>query len=171
MIKKIIAIICAAALSLTLAGCYGNTTTESIEELSAPESYVELVCDASGFNDDLAGLCDYLEDAGAVAGERTETSFKEIGAVGGYRYRFEYNKSTVQVEVYEFDLESLDEKGSECLSFVSEKGFFTVLGNDVSAVINPNGKYILVYIDESDKEINLAHRDGVEKLFLDFYAE
>ena len=82
------------------------------------------------------------------------------------RYRFTYNGSTVQVELYEFDLENLDEKGKACLDSVKETGKFTVLDNEVPAILN--GKYLMIYTDTSKKDENTAQKERVEQLFADF---
>ena len=93
-------------------------------------------------------------------------SYKEIGAIDGCRYRFKYDGSTVQAEFYEFDLNNLDEKGKECVGSVTEKGSFTVLGNEAPAVMN--GKYMMVYTDPDSDEVNKAHSDKVLDLFNSF---
>ena len=119
-----------------------------------------------GRPDTLEGLCEYMAEGLAFAGDPVEMSYKEIGAIAGVRYRFTYNGSTVQVEFYEFDPDNLDEKGKACLDSVQEKGVITVLDNEVPAVLN--GKYLMIYTDTSKKEENTAQRERVEQLFLDF---
>lgn len=119
-----------------------------------------------GRPDTLEGLCEYMAEGLAFAGDPVEMSYKEIGAIAGVRYRFTYNGSTVQVEFYEFDLDNLDEKGKACLDSVQEKGVITVLDNEVPAVLN--GKYLMIYTDTSKKEENTAQKERVEQLFLDF---
>lgn len=124
----------------------------------------------SEFEDNIDGLCEFLEYNYAVTGEPVEMSYKEIGAVGGYKYQFLFSGKTVQVEVYEFDLDNLDEKGKNCLDGVKKDGKFTVLDNEVTAMPSNNGKYIMIYTDGDNSDANKAQRERVETLFKEFKA-
>ncbi len=166
MIKKLLVFLCAGAFALTLAGCGGQV--EQLDTLEAPSSssieqgpFPEM-----HYYDTLESLCSYMEDNEAVTGESVEMSYKEIGAVGGVRYRFKFDGSIVQAEFYEFDLDNQNEKAKECLGSVQEKGFFTILGSDVPAQLH--GKYLMVYTDTDKDEANAAQREKVEKLFSEF---
>ena len=57
-------------------------------------------------------------------------------------------------------------KGKECIDSVQEKGFFTILGNDVPAVLQ--GKYLMIYTDADTDEVNTAQREKVLELFQGF---
>ena len=162
MIKRILVFAGAAAVALTLSACGGQM--EQLTELEPVSSGIDWApAETASFEDDLDGLCKYMETNKAVSGEKDYMSYKEIGAVDGCRYRFKYDGGTVQAEFYEFDLENLDEKGKECVDSVREKGFFTVLGNEAHAVLN--GKYLMVYTDSDDDETNTAHSDEALELF------
>ncbi len=193
-LKKLMALAGAAVLAITLSACGGpvetlpklETESGSSSGASGVESTAPVKADDGKFQDDLDGLCAYLEESKAVVRSEptssggqdasfTEMSYKEIGAIGGYRYRFTYNNSTVQAEFYEFDPDNLDEKGQECLSSVKEKGFFTLLEKEIPATLHPNGRYLMIYTDTKADDLkngekNAAHRDLVEKLFLEFKA-
>ena len=124
MIKRILVFAGAAAVALTLSACGGQM--EQLTELEPVSSGIDWApAETASFEDDLDGLCKYMETNKAVSGEKDYMSYKEIGAVDGCRYRFKYDGGTVQAEFYEFDLENLDEKGKECVDSVREKGFFT----------------------------------------------
>lgn len=165
MVKKVLLFAGAAVLALTLTACGGQA--EQLETLDTPSSGIDWApAEAASFDDSLDGLCKYMESNKAVTGEKDYMSYKEIGAIDGCRYRFKFDGSTVQAEFYEFDLENLDEKGKECVDSVTEKGFFTVLGNQAPAVMN--GKYMMVYTDTDNDEANKAHSDEVLKLFNNF---
>lgn len=192
MMKKILALTAAAALALTLAACGGSP--EQLPTLTVPgeESASSAASAVSGaesssasgseessqaprqeileseFEDTLEGLCQYLEQNHAVTGDKIEMSYKEIGAIGGFRYKFLYNGSTVQAEFYEFDLENLDEKGRDCLDSVKAEGKFTVLDNEVPATLSNNGKYLMIYTDTNSDAKNTAQRENVQKLFQEF---
>ncbi len=165
MIKKIVALAGAAAMALTLSACGGQM--EQLDTLEPASSGIDLApVEAAGFDDNLDGLCKYMEANKAVSGEKDYMSYKEIGAIDGCRYRFKYDGSTVQAEFYEFDLDNLGEKGKECIDSVTERGSFTVLGNEAPAVIS--GKYMMVYTDPDSDEVNKAHSDKVLDLFNSF---
>ena len=163
MVKKIGWMLAGVLLLMGLSACGG--VGQSLPALEMPEDG-QIQMNKMGRPDTLEGLCEYLADGLAFAGDPVEMSYKEIGAIAGVRYRFTYNGSTVQVELYEFDLENLDEKGKACLDSVKETGKFTVLDNEVPAVLN--GKYLMIYTDTSKKDENTAQKERVEQLFADF---
>lgn len=165
MLKRLGCLAAAGLLMVSLSACGGQMG--QLETLEVPSSGVtESTAAPSGFEDNLAGLCKYMESNQAVIGERVEMSYKEIGAIGGFRYLFKFDGSTVQAEFYEFDLDNLDEKATACLDSVKEKGFFTLLGNDAPSILQ--GKYLMVYTDPDTDEANSAQREKVETLFQDF---
>lgn len=193
MLKKILTIMAAAALVLTLAGCGGAgiklpvlTTETSSTSSGAGEAARKKP--GGTYEDTLFGLLAYMEDGGAIAKDEgvaikdsgvsiaegvtsfTQMSYKEIGAVDGYRCQFSYNGSTVQAEFYEFDPENLDEKAKECVSSVKEKGFFDILDNQVRAVMHPSGKYLMIYTDGNaeKQDENKEQKAWAEELFLNF---
>lgn len=184
MLKRFLALGAAVLLALSLSAC--GAPAEQLETLVLPEeleaSQISGAEDAEpaatpkpsvkqeDCEDSLEGLCKYLEGNNAVAGEKAEMSYKEIGAAGGFRYKFRFHNSTVQVEVYEFDTGNLDEKGKDCWSSAKEKGFITVLEKKVPVVLSPNEKYLLIYTDTREEEANKAQQETVTKLFQGFYA-
>lgn len=165
MKKRVLTLAGTLLLSLSLGACGGPV--EQAPTLETPSSGIEQTpVDAGRFDDNLAGLCKYMEENQAVTGEKVEMSYKEIGAVAGFRYVFKYDGSNVQTEFYEFDMDNLDEKGKECIGSVQEKGFFTILGNDVPATLQ--GKYLMIYTDADTDEANTAQREKVLELFQGF---
>lgn len=201
--RNILAIISAAALSVTLCACGATGTSGSkvptLENAhasvasgveSGAEVEVHAKPDSADYDDNLNGLWNYMKDGGAVAideenvtlqedgtlviAEGTtsfiQMSYKEIGATAGYRCTFTYLNSTVQVELYSFEPDRLDEKGKDCLDSAKEKGFFTVLGNDVPAVVHPSEKYLMVYTDSNAEksEDNADQKAWAEELFCSF---
>jgi len=163
MAKKLFVLLFSVLTLLSLTACGGPV--QSLPKLELPEDG-EIVMSKIGRPNTLDGLCEYLAEGLAFAGDPVDMSYKEIGAVAGVRYRFTYNGSTVQVELYEFDLDNLDEKGKNCIDSVKENGKFTVLDNEVPAVLNE--KYMMIYTDTSKKEENMAQKERVEQLFMDF---
>ena len=194
MLKKLLALAASAALAVTLAACGG--TGEQLPSLTLETSSVSASSAVSGidvptapsqedapveiqekevadsqFEDTIDGLCDYLSANKAVTGDPTEMAYETIGATGGYRFRFILGKSTVQVEVYSFDLDNLGDQAQAVLDSVREKGSFTMLDNEVPAGLNNDGKYLLIYTDAGTDAVNTAQKERVTGLFTSFYAE
>ncbi|MGI6255848.1 MAG: hypothetical protein ACOYJZ_09505 [Acutalibacter sp.] len=194
MMKKLLALGLSLTLVLSLGAC--AATGEQLpalvlESASAPESstgsgvesgaesgtesgaesqiQVEEVSDKD-YEDSLDGLRQYLVDSKAVAGDATEMAYETIGAVEGYRYRFTLERSTVQVEVYEYDLENLSDEATAVLDSVKEKGTFSMLNKEVSAVLSDSGKYMMIYTDASKDQLNTQQKERVEELFQSFKA-
>lgn len=179
MLKRILALGAAVLMLLALAGCGGNVARLPELQLEEAEGggYSRTAPASPDYEDTLEGLTAYMEAGQAVVKDDTENSFtemsyKEIGAIGGCRYRFTYNRTTVQVEFYEFDPENLDEKGQDCLGSAKEKGRITVLGKEIPVTLHSNGRYLMIYIDEKaeSEDANRQQKEWTEKLFLDFHA-
>lgn len=172
MKKKILLAAMAVFMMLAMTGCVSrNTQSKPSADLELPSgessAVVELV-DESDCEDTLDGLCKYLEGNYAVAGEKEQMSFDVIGADDGYKYSFNFGGSVVQVEVYEFDLEKLNDTGREMLDSIEKNGSMTVIENEVPAIISNNGKYVMVYTDSSDSEKSQEQQAKVEELFKNF---
>lgn len=185
MLRKIAALVACGALALTLAACGGTgeqLPALALEESSASSS-TESGAPAKGeeaapeevpyteFDNSLDGLCQFLAANKAVAGDPTEMAYETIGATGGYRYRFTLGGATVQVEVYQFDLDSLNDRATACLDSVKSTGSFAMLDNQVPATLSGGGQYMMIYTDPSGEEQNVQQKDRVLELFSGFYAE
>lgn len=186
MMKKLTALCGALVLALSLSACGGTGTQLPALVLESSSSAASQVSGAESgtqaeptveevpyteFEDSLDGLCDFLTANKAVAGEPTEMAYETIGAAGGYRYRFILNNSTVQVEVYAFDLENLGEQGQAVLDSVKESGQFPMLDNQVPATLSGSGQYMMIYTDNSTSAENTAQKERVLGLFQGFYSE
>lgn len=162
MMKKFFLAAAAAALVLAMAACGSTSTTTTVEVTSGTMEIAEL--NANG----LDGLADYLEGNGMIAGTATDMMADIIGAAAGQKYSFTYNGSTVLVELYEFDLDHLDETGEATLASVREKGAITVMEQDVDAVLSASGKYLMLYSDSSTEEANVNQEQRAEELFQEY---
>ena len=194
MRKKLLALGLSLMMVMSLGACAATgdpLPSLVLESASAPESGVESgdgsenpagetssgaetiqveEVDDQDYEDSLAGLQQYLVDSKAVAGDATEMSYETIGAVDGYRYRFTLERSTVQVEVYEYDLENLSEEATAVLDSVKEKGTFPMLDKEVEAVLSDSGKYMMIYTDTGKNQINAQQKERVEALFKSFHS-
>ncbi len=143
----------------TKAGETSGTTELDIPDISHKD-----------FKDDIAGLCEYLEKSYAVYGDKVQMSYDVIDAKDGYRYLFRYNKATVQVEVYEYDLENLSESAKTILENAKNDGKITIVDKEVEAVLSDNGKYLMIYQDSNAEESNKEQKERVIGLFKAFHA-
>ncbi|MBR4887702.1 MAG: hypothetical protein IKU17_01000 [Clostridia bacterium] len=159
--KKIVSVLLALLMLLSLGACKVETGISSAEDTNSTVSV-----NPADYDLNLAGLANCLQAAGYIAGDPTEMEASFIGAALGRRYAFEYNKSAVVVEMYEYDEAAVAD--SEVLKSVDETGSFTILGTNVSAI--HAGRYLFIYNDASEKEENIARRDAVIAMFEEFAA-
>lgn len=169
--KKILILALAFVMAGTMAGCgMGDVgTASSAPAQSTSSTPVVSKVDSQGMEDNLAGLEKYLIASSAVSGEPTAMESAFIGAKSGAKYQFAYGgNKTMIVELYEFDTANLDEKAKTVLSDVKSKGSFTIMNQNVEAVVSDNGKYLMIYKDTSTSEQNVAKKTEVTKLFKEF---
>ena len=159
--KKIVSILLALLMLLSLGACKVETGMTSSEDTNSAATV-----NPADYDLNLAGLANCLQAAGYISGDPTEMEASFIGASLGRRYTFEYNKSAVTVEMYEYDEAAAAD--SEVLKSVDETGTFTILGTEVEAI--HAGRYLFIYSDASEKEENIARRDAVIALFEEFAA-
>lgn len=167
---KIIALALSILMVFALAGCApGNTA--SVATLTPPDetSGAETKETAqSEVEDDLEGLCEYLEGNYCITGDKVGMSYDVIGAVNGYKYSFKYNSGQVSVEMYEFDLENLNADGKKCLEEIEQDGKFTVLEKQVDAILSKSGKYIMIYTNAATDELSTVLKEKTTELFINF---
>ena len=96
-----------------------------------------------------------------------------IGAVAGVQYRFSYEGSNnVTVELYEYDLDNLNDEAQAVLDSVKANGTFTVIGQEVTdAYLSDSGKYLMIYKDTQTNEQNELHKQEIVEQFQGFKAE
>ena len=108
-----------------------------------------------------------------TAGERVQMEYGVIGAKNGYKYVYTYGNATVQLEVYEYDLENLSETAQTILESVETQGSFELLEKQIPAMLSGDGRFMLIYTDnriEKDEE-NKVHKEHVVECFKAFAAE
>ena len=129
-IKKLMALVLAAALCVSLAACAVPQTSADTLETSSTTEDGEAVAedkDPADYETDIQGLCKFFEESGLTAGEKVQMSYDVIGAVNGYKYAYSYNDSSVQVELYEFPTENIPETAQAVIDSVREAGSFEIL--------------------------------------------
>jgi len=118
----------------------------------------------------LDGLCKYFEDEGFVNKESKKDMYADvIGAKAGYKYEATINGGNYIIELYEFDTENLDSHGSSTVSAVKAEGHYTMLDNQINAMLSDNGKYMMSYGDVSEDEANKQRKEEIVKAFNEFH--
>ena len=89
------------------------------------------------------------------------------------QYRFSYEGSNnVTVELYEYDLDNLNDEAQAVLDSVKANGTFTVIGQEVTdAYLSDSGKYLMIYKDTQTNEQNELHKQEIVEQFQGFKAE
>lgn len=143
--KKIIALIAAVALVLSLSACFmpnANNSDSSSEQANA--------ADVTSYDKDFDGLVKYITDRGSNY-EKMDIYYDLLGADNGARIVL--NKNAF-VEVYDFSgvssatADSANaSKAKDILNAVRENGKFKPIedGAELTATITDSGKYVLAW--------------------------
>lgn len=150
------------------AGDWQNASsgTESTEGSETSSSQAEVV--ESNYEDSLDGLCSYLAASGIISGDPTEMDARLIGAKAGRMYTHSFEGGQASVELYEYDLENLNDAATTTIESVKETGKFTLLGIESEAILSDSGKYLMIYKSSGDDEANTAQQERAETLFREF---
>lgn len=146
--KKIIAILLAAAMTLALTGCFGGNSTQ-IQNATTDEEAKKI--NAADYDKDFDGLIDYLLDKGYIfnkngAGDSLTSKVKYdiVGADDGVRYYFTDNKTFV--EIYDYSKKH-NETAEKILADIKDDGKLRFIDglDELTGVISKSGKYVIVY--------------------------
>lgn len=173
--KRAAAFFCAAMMMFSFAACAledpeaSSASESSTEESSAQESSTVSV-DESAMEDNLKGLCEYLDAKGYLSDSSTEMKASMIGAKSGIRYTVSLNGTdNIKIELYEFDLANLSEEATSVIESVKKDGTFTIVGLKAEgAMMSENGKYMMVYTDSVENEENTQREKEVKEAFAEF---
>nr|WP_316614532.1 hypothetical protein [uncultured Ruminococcus sp.] len=138
--KKIIALIAAMALVLSLSACFMPNANNNSESTSDQAN----AADITSYNKDFDGLVKYINDRGSNY-EKMDIYYDLIGADNGVRIVL--NKNAF-VEVYDFSGASANTaKAKDILNAVRENGKFKPIedGTELTAAITDSGKYVLAW--------------------------
>lgn len=138
--KKIIALIAAMALVLSLSACFMPNANNNSESTSDQAN----AADITSYDKDFDGLVKYINDRGSNY-EKMDIYYDLIGADNGVRIVL--NKNAF-VEVYDFSGASANTaKAQEILNAVRENGKFKPIedGTELTAAITDSGKYVLAW--------------------------
>ncbi len=138
--KKIIALIAAMALVLSLSACFMPNANNNSESTSDQAN----AADITSYDKDFDGLVKYINDRGSNY-EKMDIYYDLIGADNGVRIVL--NKNAF-VEVYDFSGASANTaKAKDILNAVRENGKFKPIedGTELTAAITDSGKYVLAW--------------------------
>ncbi len=178
--KKLWIISVAAVLTVSLTACGAGDVSTSSQGLpskagsqaSSQAASSTVKVEASSVSDNLEGLEKYLAGNASVTGTPDTMRADMIGAKDGVRYKYGYSgKDNVILELYEFDPSSLNATAQKVISDVKATGKFAVIGQQVSATLSKNGKYLMIYKNTANDDANNSYGTQIKKLFADFKAE
>ncbi len=134
------------------------------EASSATESEPEPI-----WTNDFTGLTECFEWHSYVLKDtKSQTLAGVIGADEGVRYKAQVGKSNFYVELYSYDPNNLNDKASSIINEIQQTGQFTMMDYSVSAVMSNNNKYMMIYSDTSNDELNLNTKQEVIDTFVTF---
>lgn len=159
--KKILLFISSIAVIFSLSSCRIGVNAPNYTDAPKTVNGIE----QNSYEDNLSGLMAYFKDKGYVAGEPKKMSSALIGAKDGYRYEFKYEDIIVRIELYEYDLDNLNNDAKQILQRVKEEGLITVQGTTVDGFVSDNGKYLMVYTSNKESEEAAQRKEEVIKDF------
>ncbi len=191
MKKFIAAVLCAGLIAIVSAGCgytdalnSQNSTTAQDSQTSTEDTAVKEV-NADDFEDSFSGLCQYFANMGyiKVADKKidetkvTKMDVSLIGAKEGNKYATDFGGKSITIELYSFDIKNLNDTANSIIDSVKKDGTFSILDlAPVKAYLSDNGKYLMIYTDESIDDENpdtnsspYQHREEVIKNFTEFH--
>lgn len=169
--KKSLILALAVVMAGTMAACgmgdVGGATSTAANQ-SAVSSAVSQI-GAEAMDDNLAGLEKYLAANSAISGKPTQMQANFIGAKSGVKYQFGFEgNNNVIIELYEYDTANLNDEAKSVINEVKSKGKYTIMSQEVAAVLSDSGKYLMIYKDTATADKNKAHQEEVTKLFKSF---
>ncbi len=184
--RKIIALAAAALLTAGfMTGCgvqavgdgqsativSSSSAAENSADENSSQTQAEQVTEDS-VEDSLEGLKEYFTAKGYIPADATQSNLQAniIGAKEGSRYTFQYEGANVQMELYEFDLDNLDENAQKTIDEANTSGTMTVIGITATgtAVMSDSGKYLMFYNDPNTDEAHQAHTQEIIDAFKTF---
>ncbi len=172
--KKIVVLVLALMLAVSLCACMPNANTPKIQTVTDPATTDEIKVE--NYEDSLEGLCAYFADMGYVYAmpETTGDEMKDpvvmraemIGADKGYKFTYTYGDEIVVLELY-----SYTDTDSDFYKQAKNEGKITVTEEleegTVDVVLSENGKYLMIYNDPAE---NAEREAAITEAFNGFYA-
>lgn len=189
MKRAIITFLCVGLVAIMMVGCgykdalASNSSTSATTETKSTndEANEKKVSDAD-YKDNFDGLCSYFADLGYIDtkdgkiddSKAVVMDYALIGATAGKKFTTQYVGNQVLIELYAYDTNKLNDEAKKVIESVKKDGTFTILDLPaVKATLSDNGKYLMIYtdnsIDESKPKENFTHREDVMKSFKSFH--
>lgn len=164
--RKYVIVLAVVVLAGLFTACGVNVGGAS----SAPvSSAVSSQISQDSVEDNLSGLQKYLVGAAEFSGDASKMGANIIGAKSGVKYVFGHNgKNNVTAELYEFDTANLNDTAKKVISEVKDKGSFTIMDQQINAVLSDSGKYLLIYKNNSTDDENKKYDKNVAEMFKAF---
>lgn len=182
MKKLFSALLCAALIVVTASGCGLSDPLEANKNQSetsatTAEQTDDTEVNYTDYKDTLDGLCEYFNELGYIEhkeGSYTKMDASLIGAKEGRKY----TKKNIKIELYVYDTNNLNDTANQIIESVKNNGEFVILDLPaVKAYLSDNGKYLMIYSDDSIKKdnpnteaANYKAREEVIEKFKSFYA-
>lgn len=174
--KKILLVVICAVMAISFAGCFGTggTSLEAVKISEAPDASTIKTTD---YENNLEGLEKYFIALGYIPekAKATDMMYKVIGAVDGDRYNFTVDSSAVYIELYEYEPDKLNNEGKRVIDEVKKDGKFYVFDNKdgdnaaYEATLSDNGKYLMIYTDNSTESANVQRKQDIINALKAFY--
>lgn len=171
--KKIFSIAVVLLLSAVIfAGCDTSAQTSS-DVSSSDEASSETSLNSQDYSYDFEGFLQYMTDSEYIKGDGTELSASAIGASQGQRFTISSGTSKYYVELYEFDLENMNDTANSTVSNAKTDGTFNFYGDlaatqNTVAAVTDDGRFLMLYTDTSTSESNLATKQSAVEAVQNF---
>lgn len=174
--KKSILFVLSLAVAIAASGCAaGGNQLENVDINAAVEASTLKMSD---YKNDLEGLEQYLKALNYIPENAVaaDMMYNVIGAVDGDRFNFTVNRSQVFVELYEFNPDALNEDAQRVINEVKKDGKFYVFDDKslqenaaFDATLSDNGKYLLIYTNQSTSEDHEKRKTDFTNVVKTFY--
>lgn len=166
-ILKSAILITTTIVTMIISGCGPGDIADPLKETSNNTTMENI--NSENYDNNLDGLIMFMKDCGFISGDEVIMSAQIIGAKKGVKYNFKYNNSNITAEFYEYDdVELQNDIASRNLSNARATGFINILGKEVPAVLSDNGKYLMIYADNSDQQTNHKRTEDIQIKFRQF---
>ncbi len=174
--KKFILLVLSAVIAIASSGCAARGAQPENVDISAAVDISTIK--QSDYKNDLDGLEKYLKAITYIPenAAASDTMYNVIGAVNGHRFSFTVNRNPVTAELYEYDPDKLNEEATRVLGEVKSEGKFYVFDDkslqenaSFEATLSSNGKYLVIYLDQSSNEELVQRKKDFINAVVNFY--
>lgn len=167
-----------AVIVFSFSGCFQSGP--KYDNIDTAQSVDADSISQKNYDNNLDGLVNYFKALHYLPVTTTPTQMlaEVIGAVKGYRYIYTVNGSQTVVELYEYNPAAMNDTAKRVLGEIRETGSFHLFNKEgvdkdttYTAYLSDNGKYMMIYTDNSNNDGNLIQAKSAQKALKDFYAD